>query len=50
MLAFLAELWQYMRRRKRYWLLPVIVVLLAVMGLILVASGTSLAPLIYTFF
>lgn len=50
MLAFLAELWRYMRRRKRYWLLPVMVVLLAVMGLVVIASGSSLGPLIYTLF
>jgi len=50
MLAFLAELWRYMRRRKRYWLLPVIVVLLVVMGLVIAASGSALGPLIYTLF
>ena len=50
MLSFLSELWQYMRRRKRYWILPVLVILLAVAALILVASGSSLAPFIYTLF
>ena len=50
MTAFLAELWRYMRHRKRYWLLPVLVVLLTVAGLILVATGSSLAPFIYTLF
>jgi hypothetical protein len=50
MLSFLAELWQYMRRRKRYWLLPVLVVLVAVGGLIVFASGSALAPFIYTLF
>jgi hypothetical protein len=50
MRSFLFELWQYMRRRKRYWLLPVIVVLVAMAGLILAASGSALAPLIYTLF
>jgi hypothetical protein len=43
MLSFLSELWQYMRRRKRYWLLPVLVVLVF-------ASGSALAPFIYTLF
>lgn len=50
MLSFLSELWQYMKHRKRYWILPVLVILLAVAGLILVASGSSLAPFIYTLF
>jgi hypothetical protein len=50
MLSFLSELWMYMRRRKRYWVLPVLVVLVAVAGLILAASGSSLAPFIYTLF
>lgn len=50
MLSFLSELWLYMRRRKRYWLLPVLVVLVAIAGLIIFASGSALAPFIYTLF
>ena len=50
MLAFLAELWRYMRRRKRYWLLPVMVVLLAVRRPAVSASFETPGPEIYTLF
>lgn len=50
MIDFIAELWLYMRRRKRYWLLPVIIVLALVGGLIVFAGGSPLAPFIYTLF
>ena len=50
MLSFLSELWLYMRRRKRIWLLPVLIVLVALAGLIIFASGSALAPFIYTLF
>jgi uncharacterized protein DUF5989 len=43
------ELWAFLRVRKRYWLLPVVAALLLVGGLI-AASGTALAPFIYTIF
>ena len=46
----LLDLWRFMRERKKYWLAPVIVVLLVV-GLLLVFGGSSaLAPFIYTLF
>jgi hypothetical protein len=45
---FLAELWRYMRARKKFWLLPMIV-LLAIMGALLVVTQSgALAPFIYT--
>lgn len=45
---FLAELWRYMRVRKKFWLLPMIV-LLAIMGaLLFVTQSAALAPFIYT--
>jgi len=44
---FLKDLWGFMRERKKYWLLPI---LLLFGGLILMTSGTAVAPFIYTLF
>lgn len=44
------ELWSFMSQRKKFWLLPVLVVLLAVGGLLVFAQGSVLAPFIYTIF
>jgi hypothetical protein len=48
--SLLAELWAYMRARKKFWLLPVIVVLLLVGALLVLAQGSAIAPFIYTLF
>jgi hypothetical protein len=44
------ELWSFMRARKKFWLLPVIVVLATVGALLVFAQGSDLAPFIYTIF
>lgn len=44
------ELWAFMRARKKYWLLPIFVVMLVVGGLIVLAKGSAVAPFIYTLF
>ncbi len=44
------ELLRFIARRKKYWLLPIILVLLALGGLLLLAQGSALAPFIYTLF
>jgi hypothetical protein len=44
------ELWAYMRARKKWWLLPLVVVLVAVGLLITLAQGSALAPFIYSVF
>jgi len=49
-MAFLKELWAYMRTRKRYWLLPILVVMVVLGGLIVLAHGSAVAPFIYTLF
>ncbi len=49
-MAFLTELWQFLRVRKKLWLLPLILVAVAIGGLLLVAKGSVLAPFIYTIF
>jgi len=44
------EFWSFMRIRKKWWLLPIIVVMLAVGALLVFAHGSILAPFIYTIF
>ncbi len=48
--GLVAELWGFMRERKKFWLLPILVVLLTVGGLLAFAQGSALAPFIYTIF
>ena len=50
MLEFLIDLWDFMRVRKKFWLAPILIVLLLLGGLILLAEGTAVAPFIYTIF
>lgn len=50
MLDLLIDLWKFMKHRKKYWLLPLIVVLLLIGVLIVLAQGTAVAPFIYTLF
>lgn len=49
-MSFLAELWAFLRARKKFWLLPLIVVMLALGGLLILAEGSVIAPFIYTLF
>lgn len=44
------ELWMYMRERKKWWLLPILVVMVLVGALLVFAQGSALAPFIYTIF
>ena len=50
MAGFLKELWAYMRARKKWWLLPTLLVILVLGGLLIVAQGSALAPFNYTVF
>ena len=50
MIDFLKELWAFMRARKKFWLLPIILVLLLLGGLLVLAQGSAVAPFIYTLF
>jgi hypothetical protein len=47
---FVLELWAFMKERKKFWLLPIIVVLLLFGGLIVLTQGSAIAPFIYTLF
>ena len=50
MMAFLAELMAFMRERKKYWLLPIVIMMVIFGGLIVLTQGTAIAPFIYTLF
>jgi Family of unknown function (DUF5989) len=49
-MSILIELCRYLGRRKKYWLVPVILLMLTIGGLLLLAQGSVLAPFIYTLF
>jgi hypothetical protein len=49
-MAILAELWAFMRVRKKYWLAPIVLMLVVFGGLIILAQGSAVAPFIYTLF
>lgn len=49
-MGFLLELWRYMKARKKFWLLPLLLLLLVFGGLIVLAKGSAIAPFIYTIF
>jgi hypothetical protein len=49
-MSFLRELWAFMRARKKFWLLPVIVMMTLFGGLLVLSKGTAVAPFIYTLF
>ncbi len=48
-MSFLLELWDYLRTRKKYWMAPVLVIMLLI-GALIVLQGTAVAPFIYTLF
>jgi hypothetical protein len=50
MLELLKDLWGFMRVRKKYWLLPLVTVMLLLGALIVLAQGSAVAPFIYTLF
>jgi len=49
-MSLLKELWLYMRERKKFWLLPILIVMVILGGLIVLAQGSAVAPFIYTLF
>ncbi len=49
-MSFLVELWTFMKVRKKFWLLPIIVMMVIFGGLIVLSQGTAVAPFIYTIF
>jgi hypothetical protein len=49
-MSFIIEFWQFLKVRKKYWLLPILLVLVLFGGLIVLGQGTAVAPFIYTIF
>ena len=47
---FLKDIWGFLRNRKKFWLLPILLVLLMLGGVIVFAGGSAIAPFIYTLF
>lgn len=47
---FLREFWAFIRARKKFWLLPIIILMLTFAALLLIAEGSAIAPFIYTLF
>lgn len=50
MASLVGEFWRFLRARKKWWLLPIIVVMVLVGALLVFAQGSALAPFIYTIF
>jgi len=50
MISFVSELWAFMRIRKKYWLLPILLVMALFGALIVLTQGSAIAPFIYTLF
>lgn len=49
-MSLLKELWAFMRVRKKFWLAPILVVMLLLGGLLVFVQGSAIAPFIYTLF
>jgi hypothetical protein len=50
MVSFLSDFWAFMSERKKFWMLPIMIVLVAIGGLLVLAKGSAVAPFIYTLF
>ncbi|MBR1238061.1 DUF5989 family protein [Bradyrhizobium sp. AUGA SZCCT0182] len=49
-MRFVAELWQFLRFRKKFWLVPILIMMTVLGGLVVLTKGTAVAPFIYTLF
>jgi hypothetical protein len=49
-MSFIAELWKFMKVRKKFWLLPIIIMMAIFGGLVVLSQGSAVAPFIYTIF
>jgi hypothetical protein len=48
--SFLVEFWDFLRTRKKFWLMPIIIMMLIFGGLVVLTKGSAIAPFIYTLF
>jgi hypothetical protein len=49
-LDFIKELWKFLRVRKKFWLLPILIMMVVFGGLVVLSHGSAVAPFIYTIF
>ena len=49
-MAFLQEFWRYIRARRKYWLLPILIVMVILGGLVVFVQGSAIGPLLYTIY
>lgn len=49
-MSFIAELWAFMKARKKFWLLPILIMVVILGGLLVLSQGSAVAPFIYTLF
>ncbi len=49
-MSLIAEFWMYLKARKKFWLVPILVVMFVFGGLVVLSQGTAVAPFIYTIF
>ena len=49
-MSFLAELWAYLRTRNKWWLVPIMLMMVVLGALLVLAKGSAVAPFIYTLF
>ena len=49
-MSFVAELWEFLKVRKKFWLLPILFMMVVLGGLIVLTQGSAIAPFIYTVF
>lgn len=47
---FFAELWRFMRARRKFWLVPILLMMIVLGGLVVLTKGSAVAPFIYTLF
>lgn len=49
-MSFVAELWDFLKERKKFWMLPILFMMVILGGLIVLTQGSAIAPFIYTVF
>jgi len=49
-MEFLKELWRFMRVRRKFWLLPILIMMVVFGGVVVLTKGSAIAPFIYTLF
>jgi hypothetical protein len=49
-MSFVAQLWEFLRERKKLWLMPIVIMMLVFGGLVILSKGSAIAPFIYRLF